>query len=1094
MDLRWRIDLLGGLRAQCSDRVLTRFRTEKTALLLAYLAYHRQHSHARDVLVELLWPDIDLNAARNSLRVALHSLRQQLALPDTPASTLLIADRLTVSLNPSAFTTDVAQLQGALKAAARLPSAPERAALLARVIDLYRGELLPGYSEAWVLTERLHMSEVYLGALHQQVIALEQAGDPEQALEYARRAVSADPLREEAHYDLMRLYAALGQPSATLRQYQELERVLREELGETPSAATRALADELRSNARTIVVAHVASPLGISPPNPLGGERDPDPSAHPSDGSLTATLRSHAVVELQPTTIAPGHPRADAAALPPQYTRLFGREEEMTRIAETVRHPETRLVTLTGPGGSGKTRLAIAVAARLVEAFDGAVWFVPLAELADARHIPDAVGDALGLLRSPDVAPLEQLLERLRRRPALLVLDNFEHLVEEGAPLMRSLLERAPRLTCLVTSRQRLNLAGEQEFALLPLPTPRRPDTPERLMEYPSVQLFVDRAQSVRPGFQLTETNARAVAALCDRLEGLPLALELAAARASVLTPQQMLEHWERRSEFLVSRQRDAPARHRTLRAAMDASYQLLAPERRRFFARLSVFRSGWTLAAAESICADGEDDPSVPIRRSDVLDHLAHLQECSLVVAEEVGHELRYRLLETLREYAADQVAPEERAELGRRHASYYLVLAEAARSRLAGGEQRHWRERLEWEHDNLRATLAWSLAEEAGVETGLRLAEVLGPFWLSHPTEAREWFAAALEKTRQAQAAWRAEVLSVAAKVAGILGDLAAARAWLEESLALRRALGDNAGVAGVLYDLGCHDLDRWECASAQSFLEECLALRRALADPPGTAWALEGLGSVAQREGDLGRARANFEESLAIGRQCGDKLVVTWALYGLGCVVVLQGDLGTARPLVEQSVALARELGPGAVVTASLPILQRALVPWDRIEDASAHFLLEQRLALNRALGHRWNIIHDLGALGHLARQRGEYDRSAALYRESLTLRRELGDRFAIAQGLEDFAGLAGRQAEYERAVRLLGAAGTMLQMLGRRLPVAVPTEYQRTVADARTALGEPAFTVAWAAGQQLTLDEAVAEAIGIVDPPHVAGPGM
>jgi predicted ATPase len=400
-----------------------------------------------------------------------------------------------------------------------------------------------------------------------------------------------------------------------------------------------------------------------------------------------------------------------AHQLPVQFTRFFGREDELTRLEEILLEEKPHLLTLTGPGGSGKTRLALEAARQLIEPFGGAVWFVPLQDLTDPGLLPGAIAASLRLPRLPQVEPLEQVVEVLSRQPSLLVLDNFEHLLGSGLmvndsmvygstinhqpsaiSLVRTLLERVPSLTLLITSRQVLNLTGEREFYVSPLPTPGGEDTPEWLLRCPSVQLFVDRAQKVRPDFQVTPANAPAVSELCYRLEGIPLALELAAARVQVLTPVQMLAQLEHRFDFLVSRKRDEARRHQTLRAAMDWSYQLLSPELQRFFARLSVFRGGWTLEAAAAVASDEwqvtSDESPITSHQSPVisnaLDTLAQLQECSLVQAEEAGAEMRFRMLETLREYAGEQLASEEQAALRERHADYFLHWVEEAEPKL--------------------------------------------------------------------------------------------------------------------------------------------------------------------------------------------------------------------------------------------------------------------------------------------------------------------------------------------------------------------------------------------------------------------------
>jgi predicted ATPase/DNA-binding SARP family transcriptional activator len=1042
---RWRIELLGGLRAQRGEEVVARLQKQQPAVLLAYLAYHSPSPRPRDTLIELLWPEADLESGRQSLRSVLHALRRLLEPPDTPPGTVLIADHSTVRLNPAVVTTDVAEFRAALAAAARADAPGERAGLLASAVALYQGELLPGFYESWVLAERQPLAEAYLAALHQLVVALEQTGDLEGALGYARQAVSADPLREEAHYDVMRLYAAVGQPSATLRQYQELERVLREELGETPSAATRALAEELRDSARSVVAARTPRPLDRRGEAALGAWRlalgpGGDEAGRP------ASIPSEPSAKRQAPSAAP------MALLPVQFTRFFGREEEIARVTESLCIPEVRLVTLTGPGGSGKTRLAIAVAARLSGGDPragpfGLTAFVPLADVLEASRLTDAIADALGLRPASTAGePLEAVVEALLGQPSLLVLDNFEHLVGEGSLQLRRLLERAPTARCLVTSRQRLGIAGEREFIVLPLPTPRgkaarlpvpRPETPvqrdrpaeeapsarasrrreaalepEALLRYPSVQLFLDRAQAVRPEFGLTEANAGAVAELCDRLEGLPLALELAAARAAVLSPAQMLAQMERRFELLVTRQRDVPPRHRTLLAAVEGSYQALPPELQRFFRRLSVFRGGCSLEAAEAVC-------EVP----QALDLLTELCECSLVVAEgstrdgaaageETGAEaLRYRLLETLREYGWEQLAASgELSAVRNRHQAWYLRLAEQAHAAADGPEHAVWLTRLEAELDNLRAALAWCQEaadadpESDAAEAGLRLAAALWWLWYrrGNLAEGQQWLEGALARSGDLPASLRAPAIFRTASLASARGEreraqslLRATRQEYEKALALAHASGDRRVIADatlVLAELGTHEPD---VEGTLSYAAEARQQMEALGDRGGLVRALEVMAQTA-----------------------------LW-----------RGDRQAARPLVEERLAICRERGASEL------------------------------------------LIHALGAMGHLERDEGDYARARALYEESLGLRRKMGNQLALAQSLEDFAVLAGRQRQAERAIRLLGAAEAFCETLGARLPVADATDYERTVAEGRAALGEAAFAAAWAEGRAMSLQQAI-----------------
>jgi predicted ATPase len=859
-----------------------------------------------------------------------------------------------------------------------------------------------------------------------------------------------------------------------------------------------------------------------------------------------------AVREFPPPRAEPMH----QSNLPLQLTRFFGREAEVAHLRERLSEGATRLVTLTGTGGSGKTRLALTVAEGLVEPLHGAVWFVPLVDVSDARGIVDALVNALELPRNPSMEPLEQVVQTLSNQPSLLLLDNFEALTVVGAPLVRTLLERAPALTCLVTSRQRMGLAGEREYVVHPLPTPASGESLDQLGQSASVQLFVDRAQAVRPDFQVTPGNAAAVAELCRRLEGLPLALELAAARAPILTPVELLAQLSRPLEVLVSRQRDASPRHLSLRATLQWSYDLLSPELQQCFAGLSVFRGGWTLEAAAAVCGGLlMDDCRLMIGRGTaVLDWLEQLRECSLIVAEEAPAclqsaisdprsaipQMRLRMLETMREFAGEQLTLEEQAGLARRHARYYLALAEATEPHvLGGGEQPAWLGHLDREHDNLRAAMDWCQeAPEAGEarfgasgserqrrgpdpgEAGLRLAGALARFWDVHGywNEGRARLAALLEGTQE-RTQVRAKALAGAGMLAFRLGDHAAARAWHEECLAIYQELGDRQGIGSCLTDLGNVAWSQGDTVSARAFHQESLAIARQLGDRRGIAITLHTLGSMARYERDHRQARALLEESLAIWRDLGDEAGIADSLLHLGlvadeeqcfvearslreesltiyrelgdkrgiahCLAILgavartQGDYPAAQALLEESLSIRREMGDKQGVGYSLR--QLGYLAAVRGDFASARKRSEEALAIWREIGSKLEAIHQLGNLGHLARQDQDYPRALSFYKASLAERIELGDHLVIAMSLEDLATVATRQGKHGRAARLLGAAAALCEPLGQALPVADPAEYEHAVTTAHAALGEEGFVAAWAQGRAMSLHQATAYAL-------------
>jgi predicted ATPase/DNA-binding SARP family transcriptional activator len=1068
VNILWRIELLGDLRAVSEDRVITRFRNYKAGALLAYLAFHLDRRHPREVLFELFWPECVPNAGRHNLSVALSSLRHQLEPPGVPQGAVIIADRASVRLNPAAVTTDVAEFEAALQSAQQTDSQPEQTHHLLTAVELYRGALLPDYYENWILLEGQRLSELFFQSLRQLMELLEETGDFNRALQYTQRGVSVDPLREESHTELMRLYAAAGQPTSALRQYAELERILREEFNDTPTPATRELAHAINHQLPV-----GKRQLAISRRKKTESRRQPA-----EDHQLPSVNR-------QPSTVN----------LPLQLTRFFGREAEMAWLQETLLSSDTRLVTLTGAGGSGKTRLACEVAGRLVEPLRGAVYFAALADISDPRLIVDRVLAALRLPRSPDVEPMEQVVETLSRQPSLLVLDNMEHLLENGKwkmengeqqgqtsssilhspfSILCTLLERVPTLTLLVTSRQRLNLSGEREFLVPPLPVPSgETDSPEWLMQCESVQLFVDRAQAVKPDFQVTENNAATVAELCYKLEGIPLALELAASRSLVMTPARILAQLENRFDFLVSRQRDVAERHRTLRAAMEWSYRLLTPELQTFFAQLSVFRGGWTLEAAEEVCMDvweyGRMDvwtkqrPHVhtPTLPYDVLDLLAQLRECSLILTEESGGEMRFRMLETLREFGWEQLNTAERAALQRRHAEYYAALAEQARpGRIVPEQLTWWLDRLGTEHDNLRAALEWSLSQsaECGVrsaesessqseirnpksEIGLRIAGSVWWFWYrrGYLSEGRGWLEALLKVGGEVAAAVRAEALRTAGYVAVRQGDHEAARRFAEENLAARREMGDKRGIALALELLGGVADVQGDYEAAQARYEESLALWRELGDKGNIAPSLHALGHVAHRWGDYEAARTLLEESLALWRELGDKWSIARVLDHLGVVAVKQGNGELARRFGEEALSISRDSG--------------------------------NKEATGQALND----------LGHIAYYQEDWADARAFYEESLKMWRDIGRKPNIVKSLWGLALVARGQEQWERAARLFGAEEALREVFGQPFPPVERPEFDCLVAPMRAALGEEAFAAAWAKGRAMTLEQAVAYAL-------------
>ncbi|MDR7522095.1 MAG: tetratricopeptide repeat protein [Armatimonadota bacterium] len=798
-------------------------------------------------------------------------------------------------------------------------------------------------------------------------------------------------------------------------------------------------------------------------------------------------------------------------------TSFIGRERETAEIKRLL--GEAHLVTLMGPGGSGKTRLALQVAADLLEAFPRGAWLVELAPIADPGLVPQTVASVFGVREGPGRPLLDALVDYLRPRDLLLVLDNCEHLVEAAASLAGTLLRGCQMLRILATSREALAVPGEVTYRVPPLgvPDPRRGATVEQVMQSAAARLFIERAVLSNPAFAVDETNAGAIAQVVQRLDGIPLAIELAAARVRVLPVGQIARRLDDRFRLLTGGGRGGLAHHQTLRAAVDWSYDLLSPEERALFRRLSVFAGGFTLEAAEAVCT-GEGGDS-----SDVLDFLTRLVDKSLVGTESIAGDLRYRMLETIRQYSRERLAEADEADaIRQRHLTWYLAAAEQAGPALRGPDQLLWLERLELEHDNFRAALEWAKKNDAGgVEAGLQLAGALHRFWVlrGYLREGREWLEAFLSEAAEgptparARAAYGAAVLafhqgdyaraearsteSLAAyrklghaegtalslNTLGIAarnrGDYVQARSLLEQSAAISRTAGHRWALAEALNILGVTARRQGDLAAATALVEESLALWRQLGDRWGLAASLGHLGVVARQRGDYERSRALHEESLALRRELGDRRNIAAALMSLGIVARHLGDYQQAGAILEESLTLSRELGDKMSVAASLCSL--GLVAHRRGEDERAAALLEESLALSRALGDRVNHAAALCNLGFVAAHQGDYARAGALHRESLNLYRSLGDWSAIADCLTGLADVSAAEGQADRAARFLGATDALRRARGVPLPPADRVLYERAVASARTLLGEEAFAAAWASGQTMSTDEAIREAL-------------
>jgi predicted ATPase/DNA-binding winged helix-turn-helix (wHTH) protein/tRNA A-37 threonylcarbamoyl transferase component Bud32 len=726
------------------------------------------------------------------------------------------------------------------------------------------------------------------------------------------------------------------------------------------------------------------------------------------------------------------------ANLPVQRTGFVGREKEVATAKELLLRNDARLVTVTGPGGIGKTRLAVQVATGLVERFPGGTHFVPLASLSDPDLIASVIVQTLGLREGGTQSPLEVLKQNFQdslRAPMLLVLDNFEHLVQ-AAPTVADLLAMSPYLKIMVTSREALHVYGENEFPVPPLMLPDVRSTPpvEALSQYPAVALFVQRAVAVKPDFGLTQENAPAVIEICARLDGLPLAIELAAARIKVLSPSSLLARLASRLQLLTGGSRDLPHRQQTLRAAIDWSYDLLSTPEQRLFRRLSVFVGGCSLEGAEAAC-DTKGDLGI-----DLLDGIASMVDKSLVQQmDQAKGESRFVMLETIREYGLEKLAASgEEPSTRRAHAAYCLVLAEEEPTGKSGEE---WLEQFALEHANFRAAVEW-LIETGDAQWGLRLGAALFRFW-----EMREYFAEgrdSLGKLLKLPGAAvpnkaRARALFAAGALANGQGDYASADALIGASLEIELQSGDKQGAAVYLNALAINARDRGDLSVARSLLKESLTLWRELDDQKSVARSLSNLANIVKMQGNNAGAGSLYGEALSIFRRIGDWTGVAWTMNYQGDVARDQGDAAAARTTYEQSLAIFRELDD------------------------------------------RWGIAGTLADLGSLAREEGNYPTANSMYRESMKLFQELGHQRGIARLLEYFACSAAAQLESERSLRLAGVAAALRKNIGAPLTSAEGAKLEASLHSARQALGNAVGDVAWLRGWDTPVEKAIEEVL-------------
>lgn len=972
------VRLLGEFSIEYAGQPLPGLAGDRPQSLLAYLLLHRHAPQSRRHLSFLLWPDSSEAQARSNLRNLLFTLRQ--ALPDADA--VLHTDAATIQWRREApLLFDVADFREHLAAAqqaVKTDDAAGAARSLEAAIAAYGGDLLPGNYDDWLIALREELRQEYAEALRQLAGLHERRRDYAAALRPAQRYLQTDPLNEAAYVQLMRLHALLGDRAAVQRLYQACVALLRRELDVEPAPATQAAYQELL---------RLAPPVSTAPAGSRLGE-----AAAPVTPPAAASAGS-----------APLDPRPPAAAhwrsrpLPTPATPFLGRELELAQVAERLADPDCRLLTLLGPGGIGKTRLALQVAAGHQRVFKGGVAYVSLVGAESAGNsLPATLAVGLNAPYRDSEDALAQLSAVLGELELLLVIDNFEPVVSE-APFLADLLAAAPSVKLLVTSRQQLDLVEEWVYEVPGLPLPDAAGAADD--ENSAVQLFVRSARRARHAFTLDAGNRAAVAQICRTVGGLPLAIELAAAWTRLLSCQEIAAEIAAGLDFLAAHQRNLPERHRSMRAVFDYSWGLLAAGERQALAALAVLQGGFDREAAAAVAG-----ASLPL--------LLALAAKSLVQRADGG---RFTLHELVRQYAHAQLAASEQWVLVRdRHLAHFAALAAAAGAGLYGAEQQQWLQRLELEHDNLRTALEWAFAAEQEpapavdgaqahpphwrVQTGLAAAAGIPRFWngLGYLREGASWLEAGLAVSNGCDPAVRAEALSVLGWLVNMLGDTPRATALQQQSLALFRACGDERGMAEALDALGDSAWFAGEFDAARSYYRECLQLRRGLDNPAAIGLALYSLGRLEVDAGSLDVAGPLLDEALVLLRRIGDRRGVALALNGLGRAALRRGLPLQAGPLVAEALAAFAELGNRVDIPECLEEL--ALIAGAKGQPLAAARLLGAAGTLRDLTGAYTSIDEPL--LTALRRQLGGDPQHAAALQDGSRFSQEEAVRYALA----------------------------------------------------------------------------------------------
>jgi predicted ATPase/DNA-binding SARP family transcriptional activator len=859
------IQVFGTITVSRDDKVISAFRSRQTARVLACLACRPRREFSREELVESFWPGSDPPAGRNSLNVSLSSLRKTLG--ESLILPVNITGKHHVRIDDSLVTTDYAQFKSLLRSIIHNSPAESQITTYTSALDLYKGELAPGLDDDWTLGERQVVSEQFLTAIRRLARLLIGSNRHNEALTYLRQAVRADPFREDIRRLTLQLLCAIGRRSEALTEYSNFVDLLRREMNIAPSEKTAELINKLvyaQPLASDAVRAIVKGPLG----------------------SRNATRRERPI-----------------ATSNRERSPLFGRDDTVLEISVLLRSSNVRLVSLTGIGGVGKTRLAHAASDTLADQFGSSRHHVLLADVTESRFLEQAIVRSLNIRTDSRMNAHAQIIAALKDKPVLLVLDNLEQLLPSAASVVRALLDDLPMMKCLITTRQRINLSAEREYPVMPLQTPSLSGAAHRLLEFPIMQLFMHSAEIFSPGFEITADNCSDLAAICHHLEGLPLATEMAAAWLRVLTPKEILSRLSPTLDLLVCRDVDSPPRHASVRHTLDCSYDQLTDSHKRTFARLSVFRGGWTAAAADYVTA-------VTTSVSDLMD----LRDRSLVSIMLETQPSRLFYLDIVREYAEERLtASGEETEVRIAHAQFFLNLVEDAQARFNSADSVCGLETVDCEYGNITEALRWTL-KGGSPEHGVRLTASMWPYWLRRGciSEGIEWLDRADLLAVDLPDSLRARIKLGAGNMRITAGDYIAAGQLVDHALLLVQRANDESLEAEVQNALGNLAFVNGDWAAAQAGYERALTAYKCMHQVSEEARVLSNLANVAVRTGDLDTAIQRFDDALQILRAGADSHTLASVMVNSVSPLLAGNILETAGKRLVECIELSHRAG--------------------------------------------------------------------------------------------------------------------------------------------------------------------------------------